>query len=83
MNYSVLVQSHLSFIKMVRLDKEEPIAIIGTACRLPGDSNSVDSLWDMISNSRTGHGKIPSDRWDADKWYHPDPDRKGGVSPYS
>ncbi|CAG9975108.1 unnamed protein product [Clonostachys byssicola] len=66
---------------MVRLDKEEPIAIIGTACRLPGDSNSVDSLWDMISNSRTGHGKIPSNRWDADNWYHPDPDRKGGIRP--
>jgi len=59
---------------------QEPIAIIGAACRLPGEVSSLGSLWEMISNVKTGHGKIPSDRWDADVWHHPDPDRKGAVS---
>lgn len=65
---------------MAQFDKQEPIAIIGAACRLPGEVSTLGSLWDMISYSRTGHGKIPAERWDADVWYHPDPDRKGSVS---
>lgn len=60
-------------------DKQEPIAIVGMACRLPGEVSSMGTLWDMISNERTGHGRIPADRWDTDAWHHPDPDRKGGV----
>ncbi|PNY29656.1 Polyketide synthase [Tolypocladium capitatum] len=61
-------------------DKQDPLAIIGAACRLPGETSSVDSLWDMISHARTGHGKVPPERWNADIWHHPDPDRKGGIS---
>ncbi|KAF2690580.1 ketoacyl-synt-domain-containing protein [Lentithecium fluviatile CBS 122367] len=34
----------------------------------------------MVSNARTGHCKVPTDRWDADTWHHPDPDRKGGIA---
>ncbi|EXF79508.1 PKSN polyketide synthase for alternapyrone biosynthesis protein [Colletotrichum fioriniae PJ7] len=58
-------------------DEQDPIAIIGTACRLPGEATSVERLWDMISHGRSAHGKVPYSRWDADVWYHPDPDRKG------
>ncbi|KAK0375860.1 PKSN polyketide synthase for alternapyrone biosynthesis protein [Colletotrichum limetticola] len=61
-------------------DEQEPIAIIGTACRLPGEATSVGRLWDMISHGRNAHGRVPSSRWDADVWYHPDPDRKGSIS---
>lgn len=60
--------------------EQEPIAIIGAACRLPGETTSLGRLWDMISHARSGHGRVPSSRWDADVWYHPDPDRKGSVS---
>ncbi|KAL8925146.1 MAG: hypothetical protein Q9208_003651 [Pyrenodesmia sp. 3 TL-2023] len=65
---------------MAELDKQEPIAIIGAACRLPGDVSSLGNLWEMVSNVKTGHGKIPSERWDADIWHHPDLDRKGSIS---
>ncbi|KAL8903861.1 MAG: hypothetical protein Q9207_003659 [Kuettlingeria erythrocarpa] len=65
---------------MAGLDKQEPIAIIGAACRLPGDVSSLGNLWEMVSNVKTGHGKIPGERWDADLWYHPDLDRKGSIS---
>ncbi|KAH7131815.1 hypothetical protein B0J11DRAFT_599822 [Dendryphion nanum] len=61
-------------------DKQEPIAIIGASCRLAGEVSSLGGLWDMISNAKTGHCKIPADRWDADTWHHPDPDRKGGIA---
>ncbi|VBB80680.1 Putative polyketide synthase [Podospora comata] len=60
--------------------QQEPIAIIGAACRLAGEVSSLGTLWDMISNRKTGHGKIPAERWNADVWHHPDPDRKGGIA---
>jgi acyl transferase domain-containing protein len=60
-------------------DKQEPIAIIGAACRFSGDVDSLDSLWDMITKEKTGHCPVPGDRWDSEAWYHPDPDRRGGF----
>ncbi|GKT47554.1 reducing polyketide synthase FUB1 [Colletotrichum spaethianum] len=65
---------------MTEIDQQEPIAIIGAACRLPGEVSSLGDLWDMISHERTGHGKIPADRWDADVLHHPDQDRKGSMA---
>ncbi|RYO87212.1 hypothetical protein DL762_004340 [Monosporascus cannonballus] len=65
---------------MVSADKQEPIAIIGAACRLPGQVSNLGSLWDMISNAKTGHCKVPADRWDAELLHHPDPDRKGTMA---
>lgn len=61
-------------------DMVEPIAIIGMSCRFPGDGLSPNGLWEMMSNSRTGHSKIPADRFNADTWYHPNHDRRGAVS---
>ncbi|CCF35613.1 PKSN polyketide synthase for alternapyrone biosynthesis protein [Colletotrichum higginsianum] len=65
---------------MIPCKEQEPIAIIGAACRLPGEATSLGGLWDMISHGRSAHGKVPPSRWDADTWYHPDPDRKGSIS---
>lgn len=65
---------------MSHKDKQEPIAIVGAACRFAGEVSSLGNLWDMISNAKTGHCKVPTDRWDADVWHHPDADRKGSVS---
>lgn len=59
---------------------QEPIAIVGATCRLAGEANSMNGLWEMMRNSRTGHEEVPPKRWDAKAWYHPDPDRKGAVS---
>ncbi|KAK4868617.1 hypothetical protein LT330_006819 [Penicillium expansum] len=58
----------------------EPIAIIGMSCRLSGEASSVDGFWDMLRNGRTGHGRVPSSRYEASAWYHPNQDRKGGIN---
>lgn len=59
---------------------QEPIAIVGATCRLAGDADSMHGLWNMMRKSQTGHAEVPKERWDAEAWYHPDPDRKGAVS---
>lgn len=59
---------------------EEPIAIICATYRLAGEADSMNGFWNMMSGSRTGHGEVPKERWDAEAWYHPDLDLKDAVS---
>lgn len=60
-------------------DAVEPIAIVGMAGRFPGEASTVEKFWDMISQGRTAHAKVPSDRYHADAWYHPNHERRGAV----
>ncbi|KFX05890.1 polyketide synthase [Pectobacterium betavasculorum] len=59
----------------------EPIAIIGMACRYPGSVNSPEALWDLLVNERDAIGDYPSDRgWNITKLYDPEPGRLGKIS---
>ncbi|HEX2973318.1 MAG TPA: beta-ketoacyl synthase N-terminal-like domain-containing protein, partial [Tepidisphaeraceae bacterium] len=53
-----------------------PIAIIGMAARLPG-TDTLDDFWRLLQNGREAIRRIPSDRWDAESVYHPEPGQKG------
>ena len=43
----------------------EPIAIIGLGCRLPGDVNGPDALWDFVTARKSAVTTVPDGRWDA------------------
>ncbi|MFI0075190.1 type I polyketide synthase [Streptomyces sp. NPDC017227] len=59
-------------------DPEEPIAIVGMACRLPGGVTSPDELWRMVREGREGMSGFPEDRgWDLDSLFDADPDHAG------
>ncbi|KAI9369038.1 hypothetical protein BJX61DRAFT_549897 [Aspergillus egyptiacus] len=51
----------------------EPIAIIGTGCRFPGNSSTPSRLWDLLSKPRDVASKPPSSRFNVDGFYHPNP----------
>ncbi|WP_341874624.1 type I polyketide synthase, partial [Salinispora arenicola] len=62
----------------VAADPDEPIAIVGMACRLPGGVTNPDDLWRMVYDGRDGMSPFPEDRgWDLDGLFDPDPDRPG------
>ncbi|GFJ85360.1 hypothetical protein Phou_095400 [Phytohabitans houttuyneae] len=63
---------------VVAAASDEPIAIVGMACRFPGGAASPDDLWRLLRDGVDATSEFPPDRgWDADAIYDPDPDRPG------
>ncbi|MEU6285766.1 type I polyketide synthase, partial [Streptomyces sp. NPDC047028] len=57
---------------------DEPIAIVGMACRYPGGVNSPDDLWQLLAAGGDAITSLPTDRgWDVAGLYDPDPEAVG------
>jgi len=46
---------------------DEPVAIIGIGCRLPGGIIDHRSLWQALEHGVDAIGPIPADRWDVER----------------
>lgn len=55
----------------------EPVAIIGSSCRLPGGASSPSKLWTLLQNPRDLLSEIPPSRFNAKAFYHEDPEHHG------
>src|SRR5262245_43535549 len=67
-----------------RLDRferaaREPIAVIGMSCRFPGGANDPESFWRLLRDGVDAVREVPSDRWDVDAHYDPDPEAPGKI----
>ncbi|KAJ5327638.1 Acyl transferase/acyl hydrolase/lysophospholipase [Penicillium brevicompactum] len=50
----------------------EPIAIVGSACRFPGDATTPSKLWDLLKAPRDVLSEIPDTRFSTKSFFHPD-----------
>ncbi|MCP2256156.1 Acyl transferase domain-containing protein [Prauserella aidingensis] len=57
---------------------DDPIAVVGMACRLPGGVDSPEHLWELLVDEGDAVAPFPRDRgWDLAALFHDDPDRSG------
>ncbi|MFI8895592.1 SDR family NAD(P)-dependent oxidoreductase [Streptomyces paradoxus] len=44
--------------------QDEPVAIVGAACRFPGEVRSLTSLWRLLMARRETMREVPAERWE-------------------
>lgn len=78
-NLSPVKQAFMALEKLqaklnaVEYARTEPIAIVGMACRMPGNADTPDDFWRMLERGVDTIKEIPADRWSVEKTYDPDP----------
>jgi len=56
--------------------QQEPIAVIGLACRLPGAA-TPEAFWQLLLDGQDLVTAVPAARWDMDQYYDPVPGKPG------
>ena len=54
------------------MSADEPIAIIGMACRFPGGANTLEQFWENLYAGVDAMGEVPSMRFDMSAYYDAD-----------
>ncbi|CAI7649211.1 unnamed protein product [Penicillium glandicola] len=57
--------------------RQEPVAVIGFACRLPGENNSPQELWDFLERGGIASNNVPKTRFNI--YGHYDGSHKPGT----
>ncbi|MCP4656026.1 MAG: KR domain-containing protein, partial [bacterium] len=59
---------------------DEPIAIVGMACRFPGGADTPERFWELLAGGVDTVTEIPPERWDHEHYYHETPGTPGKIS---
>lgn len=60
-------------------DTREPLAIVGIGCQFPGGADDPSTYWSLLCDEVDATGVVPKTRWDAAKYYDPNPGKVGKM----
>jgi len=68
--------------RLRRQDEErmEPIAVVGMACRFPGNANNTEQYWNMLRDGVDAISSVTADRWDINRFHDHDSDMPVKIS---
>lgn len=67
-------------IEALRRERNEPIAIVGMACRFPGNADTPEAFWQLLDKGVDAIAEVPPDRWDIDAYHDADPAAAGKMA---
>lgn len=67
-------------LEALERSRSEPIAIVGIGCRFPGKAVTPEAFWNDLREGRDSITEVPSDRWDIERYYDPNPEVPGKMS---
>jgi acyl transferase domain-containing protein/surfactin synthase thioesterase subunit/NADP-dependent 3-hydroxy acid dehydrogenase YdfG len=78
----LLVEEKTNFLEVRESKKspvvsDEPIAVIGMACRFPGSGSDPEAYWKLLSGAGNAIREVPPERWSVDTYYDPNPETAG------
>lgn len=74
---ALVAQQHATTRELLQA---EPIAIIGLGCRFPHGADTPEQFWHLLRNGVDAVREVPSERWNMDALYDPDPAAAGKIS---
>ena len=68
--------------KLEKLERErsEPLAVVGMACRFPGDCSTPAAYWRLLREGKHGISDVPKERWDIEAYFDASPDAPGKMT---
>ncbi|KAI1098670.1 polyketide synthase-like protein [Jackrogersella minutella] len=70
------ISTEISSMSMDSMD--DPICVVGLACRLPGGVRSPCNLWELLVSKRSAQGIVPPERFNI-RGFHSSDDSRAGV----
>lgn len=53
------------------MPQDSKLAVVGMACRMPGDADTLDKYWELLVQGRDTLSEVPADRFDLDAHFDP------------
>ncbi len=60
--------------------EDQRVAVIGMACRFPGDVHTPQEYWETLISGRDCIAPIPAERWSIDDYYDSDQAKPGTIN---
>ena len=58
---------------------DDPIAVIGLHLKYPGEATDPEAFYKLLLSGRSTRSEVPKNRYNAEAFYHPNPERAGTV----